>query len=57
MKVFMKDVERYGVYPKKKGKKKAHLKEGKFLKRSTDWLKWKVADLGDYSFHRPCLDH
>lgn len=55
--MFMKDVERYGVYPKKKGKKKAHLKEGKFLKRSTDWLKWKVADLGDYSFHRPCLDH
>jgi hypothetical protein len=55
--MFIKGGERYGPYPKKKAKKQVHLKEGKLLKRSYDWLKWKIADLGDFSYHRPCLDH
>jgi hypothetical protein len=57
LRMFVKGGERYGPYPKKKAKKQVHSKEGKLLKRSYDWLKWKVADLGDFSFHRPCLDH
>ena len=48
---------RYGPYPKKKEKKRTHFKEGRFLKRSYDWLKWKITDLGDFSFRHPCLNH
>lgn len=49
--------ERYGPYPKKKEKKRIKVKEGKFLKRTYDWLKWKVDHVGDLSFRRPCLEH
>ena len=55
--MFIKGGERYGPYPKKKAKKRVHPEEGKLLKRSYDWLKWKIADLGDFSYHRPCLEH
>jgi hypothetical protein len=48
---------RYGPYPKKKEKKRSHFKEERFLKRSHDWLKWKITDLGDFSFRYPCLNH
>jgi hypothetical protein len=48
---------RYGSYLKKKEKKRIRFKEGRFLKRSYEWLKWKVADSGGVSFHRPCLEH
>ena len=42
----MKDLkDRYGPYPKKKGKRGNRFKEEHFLKRSFDWLKWKVTDL------------
>lgn len=49
--------ERYGPYPKKKGKKRIRLKEGRFLKRNYAWLKWKIDDIGGVLFHHPCLDH
>jgi len=48
---------RYGPYPKKKEKKCSHFKEGRFLKKSYDWLKWKITDSGDFSFRRPCLEN
>ncbi|NWF94090.1 MAG: hypothetical protein HXY46_14410 [Syntrophaceae bacterium] len=48
---------RYGPYSRKKGKKRSHLREEKFLKRSYDWLKWKITESGDFSFRRPCLEH
>ncbi|MCJ7782290.1 MAG: hypothetical protein MUP41_00025 [Desulfobacterales bacterium] len=49
--------ERYGPYPKKKEKKHVRVKEERFLKRTYDWLKWKMADSGGVSFHHPCLDN
>ncbi|MDI7259023.1 MAG: hypothetical protein QME90_03770 [Thermodesulfobacteriota bacterium] len=48
--------ERYGPYPKKKGKKRTRMREGRSLNRSYDWLKWKIVNLGDFSFHLPCLE-
>jgi hypothetical protein len=48
--------ERYSTYPRKKEKKPVRPKEGEFLKRSFEWLKWKVIQIGDYSFHKPCLE-
>jgi hypothetical protein len=47
--------ERYGPYPKKKGKKN-RMKEGRLFKRTYEWVKWKMADIGSFSFHRPCLE-
>jgi hypothetical protein len=49
--------ERYGPYPKKKERKHVRVKEGRFLKKTYDWLKWRIADNGGASFHHPCLDH
>ncbi|GEM_PF-700801 len=49
--------ERYGPYPKRKAKSRLPLKEGRFLKRSYEWLKWKIIDLKGISFHLPCLEH
>ena len=48
--------ERYSTYPKKKGKKPVRPNEEQFLKRSFEWLKWKVIQIGRYSFHKPCLE-
>jgi hypothetical protein len=48
--------ERYGPYPKKKEKKHIRVKEERFLRRTYDWLKWKIADNRGVSFHHPCLD-
>jgi len=48
--------ERYSTYPKKKEKKLVRPKEERFLKRSFEWLKWQVIQIGDYSFHKPCLE-
>ncbi len=48
---------RYGPYPKKREKKRPHVKEGRFLKKSYDWLGWKITELGDFSFRRPCIEH
>jgi hypothetical protein len=48
--------ERYGPYPKKKEKKKNRMKEGQLFKRTYEWVKWKMADIGSFSFHRPCLE-
>jgi len=48
--------KRYSPYQKKKRKKTVWPKEGQFLKRSFEWLKWKVIQIGDYSFHKPCLE-
>ncbi len=49
--------EPYGHYhPKKKGKRPVRMKEEKLLKRSYEWLKWKVVQIGDFSFHKPCLE-
>lgn len=49
--------DRYGTYPKKKGKKRIRIKEGQFLKRSYEWLKWEIANSGDISFRHPSLEH
>jgi len=48
--------ERYSAYQKKKGRKTVSPKEGQFLKQTFEWLKWKVIQIGDYSFHKPCLE-
>ncbi len=48
--------ERYGPNRKKKGKRRANLKEGRFFKKTYEWLKWRIAEVGSFSFHRPCLD-
>jgi len=48
--------ERYGPYPKKRAKKKNRMKEGGFFKKTYEWVKWKMADSGKFSFHRPCLE-
>ena len=49
--------DRYGTYPKKRGKKRIRFKEGQFLKRSYEWLKWEIAKSGSVSFHHPCSEH
>jgi hypothetical protein len=49
--------ERYGPYAKKKEKKRVRPKEGRFLKRSYEWLKWKVEKIGEFNIHHPCLEH
>jgi len=48
--------ERYGPYPKKK-KKRIRSKEGRLLKRSFEWLKWKIDKVGEMTIHHPCLEH
>jgi len=48
--------KRYSIYPKKKEKKRVPLKDEHFLKRSFDWLKWTLIRVGDFSFHKPCLE-
>jgi hypothetical protein len=48
--------ERYGPYSKKKREKKNPPKEGGFFKKTYEWVKWKTADIGSFSFHRPCLE-
>jgi len=47
---------RYSTYPKKKEKKTFERKEGRFLQRTYEWLKWKVIQIGDFSYHKPCLE-
>jgi hypothetical protein len=49
--------ERYGPYPKKKAKKRIRMKEGGFLKRSHNWLKWRVDKTGGVMIYHPCLEH
>ncbi len=48
--------KRYGPHPKKKNDKPARSKEGRFLERTYEWLKWKLIQIGDFSFHKPCLE-
>ena len=50
-------VERYGPYPKKRRKKQVKSQEGRLVKRSYEWLKWKIFDQGGFSFRLPCLEH
>ena len=49
--------ERYGPYPKKKEKKRIRSKEERLLKRSFEWLKWKIDKVGEMTIHHPCLEH
>jgi len=49
--------ERYGPHPKKKERKKSPMKEGNFLQRSFDWLKWRLDQTGGAKIHHPCLEH
>jgi hypothetical protein len=46
--------KRYGPHPKKN--KQARSREGRFLERTYEWLKWKLIQVGDFSFHKPCLE-
>jgi len=48
--------ERYGPYSKKKEKKPVRFKEGPFLKRTYEWLKWKITSIGGFDYHTPCLE-
>jgi hypothetical protein len=48
--------EQYKPYSRKKEKKGGRFKEGQFLKRTYEWLKWKLVQIGDFSFHKPCLE-
>jgi hypothetical protein len=48
--------ERYGPYPKKKEKRRVRSKEDPFLKRTDEWLKWKIENIGNFPFHHPCLE-
>jgi hypothetical protein len=48
--------EQYTPNPRKKAKKGGPLKEGQFLKRTYEWLKWRLVQTGDVSFHKPCLE-
>ena len=48
--------DRYSAYQKKKGEKTVWPKEGQFLKQSFEWLKWKVIQIGDDLFYKPCLE-
>jgi hypothetical protein len=47
--------KRYGSYPKKKERGRVRVKEEGFLDRSFEWLKWTLIQIGDFSFHKPCL--
>jgi hypothetical protein len=47
--------KRYGPYPKKKEKGRVRVKEGGFFDKSLEWLKWTLIQIGDFSFHKPCL--
>ncbi len=57
MRMFKKGCDRYGPYPKEKERKKDRPKEGPLLKRSYDWLKWKMEKIGGFYIHHPCLEH
>jgi len=48
--------ERYRPYPTKKEKKGIGFEEGQFLKRTYEWLKWKLIQRGDSWFHKPYLE-
>jgi len=49
--------DRYGPYPKKRGKKRVIRKEGKFLKKSFSWFTWKAEKIGGVTLYHPCLQH
>ncbi|MGQ9510089.1 MAG: hypothetical protein ACUVTN_11955 [Thermodesulfobacteriota bacterium] len=49
--------ERYGPYSKKKEKRRVPKNEGKFLKRTYEWLKWRIERIGGISIYSPCLEH
>jgi hypothetical protein len=48
--------EPYGPYPKNKEKKRVRFKEGQFFKRTYEWLKWKITNIGGVAYHTPCLE-
>jgi len=45
----------YGPYPKKKERRHVRVREGGFLEKSFEWLKWKLIQIGDFSFYMPYL--
>ena len=47
---------RHRVPPKKKEKKQTRLQETRFLKKSCEWLKWRVPDRERFLFWIPCLE-
>jgi hypothetical protein len=49
-------MERYRPYPRKKEKKPVQFKEGIFLKRTYEWLKWKITNIGGFAYHTLCLE-
>jgi hypothetical protein len=51
-----KPAKRYSIHPEKKKKKRVPLIEDHFLKRSFEWLKWRLIEAGDFNFHKPCLE-
>jgi len=48
--------ERYAPYSKRKEKKRIRFKEGRFLQRTYEWLKWKITNIGGFAYHTPCLE-
>jgi hypothetical protein len=49
--------ERYGPYPKKKGKRRAQVKEGRSLNKTYEWVKWRLDRIGQATIYHPCLEH
>jgi hypothetical protein len=47
--------ERYASYPKTKERKRVRFKEGRFLQRTYEWLKWKITRVGGFAYHTPYL--
>jgi hypothetical protein len=41
---------------KNQKKKPVRFKEGAFLKRTYDWLKWKITNIGGFAYHTPYLE-
>jgi hypothetical protein len=41
---------------RKKGKKPVRSKETAFLKKTYEWIKWKITNNGDLTYHTPCLE-
>ena len=49
-------VERRRPNTKKKGKKPVRVKEAAFLKKTYEWLRWRITNTGDFTYHTPCLE-
>lgn len=47
----------YGHYPKKRCKKGSRLKDNPFLRKTSQWFRWRLERLGEIRIYRPCLEN